>query len=295
MTAAASLRLAFVVIKAFGDLTIAASVLRRLEPVDRARCQLLIAPHLRDLTAVLAPGCEVQVLPIGPVLPPLFDVRKHRHPGRIFASALGLRRALAAAAPDATLVFDMLAWRERLIAGRRQALAVEDGQARTNVYALHEALVRRALPAARIAPPTPLAATVTRRIGLLPFSRVSAKNVPVTLVESIATQCRAHGFDPVLLLLDGEDFPELPGVATERLARRFDALKEGIESVAAVISADSLPAHLAEYHGRAAFVASPVKNDYYLPPRAFAAGHWGLFSDLTELDGRLARFLRTLP
>ncbi len=288
--------LAFVMVKAFGDLTIIASVLRRLAAADRARCMLLVAPHLADLATVLAPDCEVQGLSIEPILPPLFDIQKHRKIGRIVGSALELRRSLATAAPGATLVFDRLSWRERFIVGRRAALAVERGQPLTNVYATHEALLRDALPFMRIESPvaTPPSASGTRRIGLLPFSRVAAKNVPVALVESMAAKCRAHDFEPVVLLLEGEDFPNLPGLATERLPRRFDALVQGIASVGAVISADSLPAHLAEYNGRAAFVASPVRNVYYLPPMAFAGGHWGLFSEPAELDRRLVRFLDML-
>lgn len=62
-----------------------------------------------------------------------------------------------------------------------------------------------------------------------------------------------------------------------------------------MISADSLPAHLAEYRGTPAFVASPVTNPYWLPSRAFTGRHWGLFDQMPELTARLQRFLDTAP
>ena len=286
--------LAFVLVKAFGDLTVTAAVLRRLAPDARQQCALLVSPHLLDLSRVLDPGCQVHCLPIGNGLPPLFDLKRHR-PGVIVSSALTLRRTLATAAPSTMLVFDRLSWRERFIVGRRCALPIGEDLA-PNVYTAHEMFLQREGIGATLSPtPDVFALPVTsRRIGIFPFSRVAAKNVPFTLVESIARQCRTHGFEPIVLLLEGEEFPSLPGVPVERLARRFDALSQGISSVAAVVAADSLPAHLAEYNGRAAFVASPVENAHYLPPTTFAGHHWGLFTQPDELGQRLARFLHSL-
>lgn len=286
--------LTFVLVKAFGDLTITAAVLRRLAPEARQHCTLLLSPHLLDLSRVLDSGCPVQCLPVGNSLSPLFDLKRNR-PGIIVNNALALRRTLAMAAPSTTLVFDRLSWRERFIVGRRRALPI-GGNLAPNVYIAHEMFLRReGLGAALSSIPDVLALSVTnRRVGIFPFSRVMAKNVPSVLVELMAQQCKAHGFEPVIFLLDGEEFPNLPGVPMERLARRFDALSQGISSVAAVVAADSLPAHLAEYNDRAAFVVSPVENAYYLPPTTFSGHHWGLFTQPDELGKRLTRFLQCL-
>jgi ADP-heptose:LPS heptosyltransferase len=75
------------------------------------------------------------------------------------------------------------------------------------------------------------------------------------------------------------------------IPRRFDAFADALAGYAAVISGDSLPAHLAEYRGTPAFVASPVHNRYWLPKRAFLGEHWGLIHERAELMVRLRRFL----
>ncbi len=291
---AAATRLAFVMVKAFGDLTITASVLRRLAPDLRAACSLLIAPHLADLSLVLAPGCRIETLEIDKTLPPLFDLKLHGWPA-IVASARQLRRALARAAPGTTLVFDRLSYRERFIAGRRRALPLGESLS-ANVYAAHEGFLERTLAGFSIAPhPEPVGRMLREgRVGMFPFSRVAAKNVPADLIARMAIQCRQHGLEPVVLLLEGEDFPALPDIACERIPRQFAALAAAIESVDAVICADSLPAHLSEYGGRPVYVAAPVANAYYMPPRVFAGKDWGLFSKPEELADRLNRFLRKL-
>jgi hypothetical protein len=286
--------LAFVLVKAFGDLTIAASVVRSVPVPARDACRLVIGPHLADLARTLAPGCAIETLPIGGGLPALFDVHKSRL-GQIVASALALRKALAGAAPRATLVFDRLSARERFIVGRRDALPIGEALA-PNVYGAYEQFLRRMLPDVVLAPPAPTAAPASnRRLGLLPFSRLSIKNVPPGVIADVARRARALGFDPVVLLLEGEDFPAVADVPVEILPRRFDALADGLRSVAAAVCADSLPAHLCEYIGRPAYVLTPTPNAFYLPPSAFAGQHWALFAEPGELANRLERFLRQLP
>ncbi|MFM7140746.1 MAG: hypothetical protein ACKO2K_02360 [Alphaproteobacteria bacterium] len=60
--------------KAFGDLVIAASTLRKLPDGLRERLGLLIGPHLRELADALDPRCGVRILPItGDLARELFD------------------------------------------------------------------------------------------------------------------------------------------------------------------------------------------------------------------------------
>lgn len=283
--------LAFVLVKAFGDLTIASSVLRRVPLEERQLCSLLIAPHLADLCALLAPGCEVEVLNTGNILPPLFDLKKHGLRA-VLKSAFELRHALAHAARGRTLVFDRLSYRERTIVGGRAALPIGAHLA-PNVYTAHEAFLERTLPG--IALTRPLTPWQGRRaspsIGLFPYSRVAAKDVPAALMNSMARRCLDHGAEPVLFLLEGEQYADLPGIRRKVVPRRFASLAQAICDVDGILSADSLPAHLAEYHERPAFVASPVPNAYYMPPSTFAEHHWGLFSQENELLTRLDCFL----
>jgi len=110
----------------------------------------------------------------------------------------------------------------------------------------------------------------------------------------MAATCVGAGFEPELLLLEGERMETPPtGLAIRTLPRRFDALAEALAGYAGVISADSLAAHLAEYRGTPAFVATPVPNTYWLPARTFKGRHWGLFDGTPELTAHLQRFLDT--
>jgi hypothetical protein len=111
----------------------------------------------------------------------------------------------------------------------------------------------------------------------------------------LARVCIDAGFEPELILLDGEQWDNSRKEFSIRTIKRcFRSLAETLEEYAGVISADSLPAHLAEYRGTPAFVASPVPNSYWLPKRAFEGENWGVIDNPTELISHLQRFLFTL-
>ncbi len=286
--------LAFVQVKSFGDLTIAAAAVRRLPPAARAECGLLTGLHLTDLCRVLAPDCVTETLDTRDAsVPALFDL-KRRGALAGLRSAARLKRALAQPMSGATLVFERLSMRERYVAGTRRCVTLP---AAANVYAAHEAFLESALPGVTLASSALAhdpAGPDNRRIGLFPFSRVVVKNLPVDLVTTAAARCTRSGFQPVVQLLEGEQFPALDGVACERIPREFGALATAIRSLRAVVSADSLPAHLAEYLARPQYVALPAKNTYWLPRTAFEGDHWGLFDHQKELIRRLDGFLATL-
>lgn len=279
---------AFVELKSFGDLVMSAASLRLLPASDLARCQLVVGRHLQDLSQALAPPCEVEVLDIPDrTVPALFDMKKR---GVIagLRSALALRAALSRTAPGATLVMESQARRERFIVGRRDCLAVPRAD---NVYLAFEAFMTRTFNTttpSRSVTPHPKRA---RRVALCPFSRVALKNLPPDMIVALAHECGRAGFEAELLLLEGERFEHPDAPPSRVIPRRFDALADTLAGYAAVISADSLPAHLAEYRATPAFVASPVENRYWLPKRAFQGNHWGLLTDRVQLISRLQRFL----
>lgn len=279
---------AFVELKAFGDLVMSAAALRLLPPAELARCRLVIGPYLQDLCRALDPPCAVEVLPIADRnVPALYDIKKRGLLAGV-RSALTLRSALSLAAPGTTLVMESQARRERFIAGRRHCLEIPRA---ANVYLAFEAFMAANLQLADATDPAVVARPA--RVAFCPFSRVSAKNISPDLMNELARVCEDAGFEVELLLLEGEriDHPDLPPIRV--IPRRFDALADALAGYAAVISADSLPAHLAEYRGTPAFVASPVENRYWLPKRAFLGDHWGLISERVELTARLQRFLDT--
>ena len=291
---AAAAPLAFVEVKAFGDLTITAASLRRLPADCLARSMLVIGSHLADLCRVLAPPCKVEVIETGCTgVPALFDLKKSGL-RRAAVSAFHLRRAVSGSAPGRRLVFECLRRRERFVAGRRDAIAVPGA---ANIYQAYQSFLESAFCDVSLAPiegTSRVQAELPRRVGLFPLSRVATKNCPPPLVAEIARHCLQRGFEPVIVLLEGEDFEAPSGIELVRIPRRFDALATEIARLGAVISTDSLPAHLAGYAGRPVFVVSPVPNEYWFPASVFAHRNWALFSAPDALDERLDSFLSDL-
>ncbi len=279
---------AFVELKSFGDLVMSAASLRMLPPTDLARCRLVIGPYLQDLSRALAPTCQVEVLEIADRnVPALFDMKKRGVMAGL-RSALTLRAALSRAAPGTTLVMESQARRERFIAGRRDCLAIPRAD---NVYLAFEAFMARTFGVVASGTGLPRDPARAPRVALCPFSRVAAKNIPPEMVVALAHECERAGFEPELLQLEGERFEHPQAPPARVIPRRFDALADALAGYAAAISADSLPAHLAEYRGTPAFIASPVENRYWLPKYAFQGDHWGLIPDRDQLMARLQRFL----
>ncbi|MBC7380651.1 MAG: hypothetical protein H7346_24900 [Burkholderiaceae bacterium] len=281
-------RYAFVAVKAFGDLTVTAAMLRCVPEDALARCSLLIGPHLGDLSDALKPVCNVDTLPLPDhSVPAIFDLKKRGLVAGLH-SALTLRSALATAAVGSILVMPRPARREAFIAGRRFSLALPPAN---NVYVAHERFLLQHVTTTTTTPRQPVTVARPRRIALCPFSRVAAKNIPAELVIELAEVCDQAGFAAELLLLEGEHFEHPDAPPSRVIQRRFDALADALVGYAGMISADSLPAHLAEYCGTPAFVASPVANPYWLPAQAFKGEYWGLFDQRADLTARLQRFL----
>lgn len=273
-------------IKAYGDLTIAASALGRVPIESQQRVGLVISPHLQELAAVLSPGCAIEVLALTETgIPALFDpTPRWRHDK--WWSTIVLRRALARAAPGATLVMRHLGPVHRRILGRRVAIALPDAH---NIYEAYDRFLTTAL-----GPFTFATSVVSQareaRIAICPYSRVQSKCLPNAVLEVIAACCRSAGLSAEVILLDGEQAPPARLLPSRVIPRRFGALSDALAASAAVVSADSLPAHLAEYHGTPVFVVSPHANEYWLPSSAFRNGAWGVFGELEALAERLPQF-----
>lgn len=277
----------FVQVKAFGDLTIAVSALRRVPGHDRERFGLLVSPHLSELVAVLTPFCRVETVPLAERAKPAFFDPHRRHLLDRLRSAVSLRRAIAGAAAGATLVMPHLAWKNRFVTGRRMAVALP---AANNIYAAYEEFIRRA--SGELAPLPPLPSRRPQRIGISPTSSSVFKNLPRDVIDLLADACVRAGHEPELLLLEGDAHERIASIPSRVVPRSFAALRDALTTYGAVISADSLPAHLAEFCGTPVFVCSPVSNPYWLPPGAFRDRSWGTFDASTELASALRRFLQ---
>jgi hypothetical protein len=271
-----------VLVKAFGDLVIALTAVGRAPAATRARYRLLIGHHLVPLFEAIGEPIEYQVLAHGgPGVPAMYDLRRC---GVIRAvhSAWKLRRLIAATAPS-HLLFDRLGARERWLAA---GTAADPLPAAANIYLAYEA-------ALGFVPATSMTMIRRRDIGIFPGSRIAAKNLTEAVVRMTITAIEGAGFVPRLFLLEGER-PDLEGMGLPHriLPRSFAAMVTAVMDCGAIVSADSVPAHVAEQRGVPVHVISPVDNRYWLPRSAFLLNRWSLFD--ADIGGEIGSFLVAL-
>jgi hypothetical protein len=274
-----------VVLRAFGDLVIAAGSTAAIPGTG-----LLIGPHLSPLVEALAPRCPVYTLPYSEQrVPALFDVRKHGITEALI-SLMGLYQAFRQVAlpVGAHLLLDRVTLRERLILPFGVTHRVLPAKA-SNIYAAYAEAVgpSPARPATMTAQ-----ATGQGLVGIFPGSRLPAKNLPIPVVEAAIRGALRVGHTPILYLLDGER-PDLEAHFPNAVIvpRRFDAMLSAVAGVGHVVSADSMPAHMAEYLGRPVFVLSPIDNRFWLPGSSFNGNLWRLFDDCESSGTWLGGFL----
>lgn len=270
-------------VKSFGDLVIAVSAVERVAAPDRSRVSVAIGRHLASLWEALAPAVgaiDLDTRESG--VPALFDVRKHGVRAAL-RSAFDLRRAIARVPiPSETLMLlDRVNLRERFILSHRHTAAIPEGAG--NIYAGYAQLLSEAglrLESPRSAPALPPPTTA----GIFPGSRLAEKNLPADLVAGIMDELKARNIVPRLFLLDGER-PDLEAsdLPYERVPRQFTAMLEAVAASPVVISADSLPAHLAERRGAKTFVFTPRQNDFWMPPSVLRHARWSLFDDAERM------------
>jgi len=277
--------LAFVSLKAFGDLVVLRTMLRRVRGTAPA---VVIGSHLVELFRALGdyPG-ECALIESGTDVPAMFDLRRRGLRSGLRSAASLRRRLQHASIPlGATLVFDRIGWRERFIAGRRATAALP---AAANIYTAYNGtgLFEKDSIGSLIAPNKSKVSSV----GIFPASRIARKDVPRALVSDVADAAIECGLQPMVYVLEGER-PDLEGLAQplQRLPRTFAALVAAVRSVDLVISADSLPAHLAENSGVPVFVVTPTENRYWLPLTAYERNLWARF-DQAATCSHLREFL----
>ena len=276
----------YVSIKAFGDLVIAVSCLTGVRAGQR-RPTILAGSHLNFLINSLAPDVPIRELSLASsAVPALFDA-KAAGPRRALASLVELFSEIQrVTAPSDLLVFDSLGPRQNMVAAFRAKAAMP---ARDNIYLAYDASVSQYGF-------DPVARQVGRpehgggRIGIFPASRLASKFIPLTLLERIVEDASASGREIAIHLLEGErrDVHE-SGLPVIVWPRDFVALGKAVSSCDLVISADSLPAHLAENASLPSFVLGPEPNTYWLPASAYFNRRWSTFGDQDTLE-RVRRF-----
>jgi hypothetical protein len=271
-------RLVFVSVKSFGDLLIAATCLARIPPDSRHLVTLLIGEHLAPLVSALSIRTDVRLIDArldGPA--PLFDARR-RGPGSAIASALALQKSIGRALNlGETLVFDTLGLRERFLAFGRRSVALPPSR---NIYAAYEAFFcSYGIASSFSEPPAP----TPRHGGIVRVftgARMAHRRPSSQLIHRIVHLVQTRGYRAEVVLLEGER-PELEVEAFPHVVvpRDFRAMLDVVRQSAAIITPDSMSAHLAEYCGKPSFVVTPVEKLYWMPRFAADNGTISLFND----------------
>lgn len=261
--------------KSYGDLVIACHCLRK---ADSAQNGLLAGSHLRSLLDAIEFNGTVCVLETGNNVPALFDIKKRSYTSAI-RDGLLLRKKIQASVRqrDDLLVFDALGVRQRFLAWPMRTEAVAQGAG--NIYLdyaryLDFAEERNFSTLQTVKP--------DGKVFIFPDSRLKYKELPDWLVISIAKENSKCGKETILVKV-GKPIA-LP---------QFDSIQilwiDGLDKLAAqvrkadlLVSADSLPAHLAEYLGAPVFVFTPIQSGYWVPLSSFKNGFFSGFNSLTR-------------
>lgn len=263
-------------VKGLGDLVIALTCLQRVLPQARSRFRFLLGQHLETLWAALAPPFAATVVTHPDTgAAALFQVNSRPIPD-IARSAWGLRRSLRHARHRANvMLFDEIDIRHRFLSFGATALALPR---RDNLYRQWNGFIEDH----GVAGPATDAPPVVRgkRLHIFPGAREQERRFPLALLRDLVDRATAAGLTPSIFTVAGEmahlTDTDLPLV---ELPRDFARTIAAVSSADRIVSADSMTAHLAEYHAKPIHVLAPVEKYYWLPLSAARAGRHALFAD----------------
>ena len=258
----------FVSLKAFGDFIIACNHLRFSENSSNG---LLCGTYLKPLSKAINFQGNVEWLDIGDSgVPALFDLRKF---GLLAAATSGLTlRGLIhdRVAANDRLVFDRVGWRQKFLSRNIPFFQIANGQ--PNIYLDYERFLSES-----ISPLVEYPSSKAITIGIFPDSRLATKQLSNALVATIFHDLISSGLDPQVVYVGNKSIPR---ALNARCIDGFESLVECIQNFDLIISADSLPAHIAEFFGKPIFVFSAVENNYWLPKSSFLNGRHALFNEV---------------
>ena len=176
------------------------------------------------------------------------------------------------------LVFDMLGIRQRFLAWPYHCEAVCLGNGNIYLdYAHYLNLIEGFTNGIRNN-----SIKLGERVYVFPDSRIKAKELPDGLINGIAEENIKCGKKTTLVKI-GKPTNLLKHDSLHlQWVDGFDQLIEQVRKADMIVSADSLPAHLAEYFGIPVFVFTPVPNDYWMPISSFKGGYFSGFNSLVR-------------
>ena len=262
--------------KAYGDMVIACYILRKVDPEHNG---LLAGSHLRSLLNVIDFNGTVSIIEIGNNVPTFFDTKKGGYANAIRSGFL-LRNKIQSSIRQRgdSFVFDALGVRQRFLVWPRQVDTL--GKACGNIYLDYARYLGLGDDYCTSFQDT--CVIPAEKVYIFLDSRIKDKELPADLVYAIAKENNKRGKKTILVKVGTP--VELPqfNLLKVKWVDGFDQLIAQIRKADIVVSADSLPAHLAEYIGIPVFVFTPTTNDYWMPLSSFKGGFYSGFKSLTR-------------
>ena len=259
---------------AFGDFIIDCNFMRRAGP-DTG---ILAASYLEPLARALDYSGRLRFfdMPANDVPPSIWNVRRAKLTPML-RSTLTLNRSIRSALrPGDTLTVPTRDIRWRAICWpRRIGFTREPSE---NLYAAYSAKLG-------IDPTTLLTPLANRpaSVLILPESRQAVRNLSEDTVARIVAVNRDAGVASRIVRIRSPE-SAAPLAENEVALWGLPALIDAVRSAEAIVSADSLPAHLAAYFMQPTFVFTPVPKASWpqLPTSVLLPGAWSDTTDMTS-------------
>ena len=273
----------FVSLKSYGDFVILA---KALSYNSSREFKVIAGNHLKDLYECLNldKNFEVCFLNLGNSVPAIYNIRERG----LFAASLSLlsiRKLLSTSFEnDSTLVFDSIGFREHLISISYKSSSVQDIY--NNIYLNYFNFLNVQLPGYN-----KIRNSISDEILIFPDSRLSIKTLPNDFIDKLILRIVSKNLNPIVMRFGPANKSLSTNAKYEKNYFDFEVLSKTIKSAKMVISSDSLPAHLAEFHDTPVFVFNNFPNVYWLPFSSYELQSWSLINDFYFFDQWLNRYI----
>lgn len=259
---------------AFGDFLIDCHFMRLARPGR----QLLAASYLRPLAEAIEYSGPIRYFDMSAkdIPPSLFNARRASL-AAIWGSLVRMRRGILDATDErdvVTVPHRDIRWRLACAPRRMNALR----RKHENIYLAYCAHL--GLDIERLVIPID---TTCRELLIFPDSRQTSKQIPESTLNAVTAANTRAGIRTVIIRARPPD-PVRVDPDGEFSLWGLPALVESIRNAEAIVSADSLPGHLAEYFKRPAFILTPYANESMMPLSVLLRQRWCRFDDLSAYE-----------
>lgn len=282
---------ALINLKAYGDMVIAAEALNMLYEEDAQKIALWIGSHHSELYHALQISYKVKFIETNKTdVPAIYDIRE-KGPFNAILSLVDIHNQIQHCSNDADIyLFDRLSWREKLLSYGHPSFAINTASG--NIYLDYKQTFFKLFGRVKS---KKVNVGSSKTILITPHGRKPFKNIPSDLIDKMSNICIKHGFDPMVYSLQNKQSLEYKIPRTIYANPSFNDLRETIQNSCALISADSLSAHLANFISKPVFVTSRYKQSaYWLPSNSLENSFWGIFDEPEIIMQNLERFLASL-